>query len=116
MHKYIEGEHISEEEIRNALRKGTLELKLVPVVTGSAFKNKGVQTLLDAVVDYLPSPLDVPPVEGINPKTDAVETRLPDAAAPFAGLVFKIMADKHLGQLSFVRIRSEEHTSELQSQ
>ena len=106
MHKYLEGEEISENEIRAGLRKGTLELKLVPVVTGSAFKNKGVQTLLDAVVDYLPSPLDVPPVEGINPKTDAVETRLPDAAAPFAGLVFKIMADKHLGQLSFVRIYS----------
>ena len=106
MHKYLEGEEISESEIRAGLRKGTIELKLVPVVTGSAFKNKGVQTLLDAVVDYLPSPLDVPPVEGINPKTDAVETRLPDAAAPFAGLVFKIMADKHLGQLSFVRIYS----------
>jgi elongation factor G len=106
MHKYIEGEEISEAEIRKALRVGTIGLKLVPVVTGSAFKNKGVQTLLDAVVDYLPSPLDVPPVEGINPKTDAIETRPPDAAAPFAGLVFKIMADKHLGQLSFVRIYS----------
>ena len=106
MHKYLEGEEISEAEIRKALRAGTIGLKLVPVVTGSAFKNKGVQTLLDAVVDYLPSPLDVPPVEGVNPKTDAVETRSPDAAAPFAGLVFKIMADKHLGQLSFVRIYS----------
>ena len=106
MHKYLEGEEISEAEIRQALRAGTISLKLVPVVTGSAFKNKGVQTLLDAVVDYLPSPLDVPPVEGINPKTDAIETRPPDAAAPFAGLVFKIMADKHLGQLSFVRIYS----------
>jgi elongation factor G len=106
MHKYLEGEEISEAEIRKALRAGTIGLKLVPVVTGSAFKNKGVQTLLDAVVDYLPSPLDVPAVEGINPKTDAVETRPPDAAAPFAGLVFKIMADKHLGQLSFVRIYS----------
>ena len=106
MHKYIEGEQISEEEIRKALRRGTLELKIVPVVTGSAFKNKGVQTLLDAVVDYLPSPLDVPPVEGKNPKTGEVETRPPDAAAPFSGLVFKIMADKHLGQLSFVRIYS----------
>ena len=104
MHKYIEGEQISEEEIRKALRKGTLELKLVPVVTGSAFKNKGVQTLLDAVVDYLPSPLDIPPVEGVNPKTGEIEVRPPDASAPFSGLVFKIMADKHLGQLSFVRI------------
>ena len=106
MHKYIEGEEISEPEIRKALRVGTIGLKLVPVVTGSAFKNKGVQTLLDAVVDYLPSPLDVPPVEGINPKTDEVQTRPADASAPFAGLVFKIMADKHLGQLSFVRIYS----------
>jgi len=105
-HKYLEGEEISEAEIRKALRAGTISLKLVPVVTGSAFKNKGVQTLLDAVVDYLPSPLDVPPVEGVNPKTDAVETRPPDATAPFSGLVFKIMADKHLGQLSFVRIYS----------
>src|SRR6476619_7480061 len=106
MHKYLEGEEISEAEIRKALRAGTIGLKLVPVVTGSAFKNKGVQTLLDAVVDYLPSPLDVPPVEGINPTTDAIENRPPDGAAPFAGLVFKIMADKHLGQLSFVRIYS----------
>ena len=106
MHKYLEGEEISESEIRAGLRKGTIELKLVPVVTGSAFKNKGVQTLLDAVVDYLPSPLDIPPVEGINPKSGQVEARPPDASAPFAGLVFKIMADKHLGQLSFVRIYS----------
>jgi elongation factor G len=106
MHKYIEGEQISEEEIRKALRQGTLELKLVPVVTGSAFKNKGVQTLLDAVVDYLPSPLDIPPVEGVNPKSGETEVRPPEASAPFSGLVFKIMADKHLGQLSFVRIYS----------
>jgi elongation factor G len=106
MHKYIEGEEISEGEIRKALRAGTIELKLVPVVTGSAFKNKGVQTLLDAVVDYLPSPLDIPPVEGVNPKNNQTEARPPDASAPFSGLVFKIMADKHLGQLSFVRIYS----------
>jgi elongation factor G len=106
MHKYLEGEEISEAEIRKALRAGTIGLKLVPVVTGSAFKNKGVQTLLDAVVDYLPSPLDVPAVEGMNPKSDAPETRAADASAPFSGLVFKIMADKHLGQLSFVRIYS----------
>jgi elongation factor G len=108
MMKYLEdeGASITEDEIRAALRKGTIELKLVPVVTGSAFKNKGVQTLLDAVVDYLPSPLDIPPVEGVNPKTGEVETRPADASAPFSGLVFKIMADKHLGQLSFVRIYS----------
>ncbi len=106
MHKYIEGEEISEEEIRKALRQGTVELKLVPVVTGSAFKNKGVQTLLDAVVDYLPSPLDIPAIEGTNPKNGQLEKRPPEASAPFSGLVFKIMADKHLGQLSFVRIYS----------
>ena len=106
MHKYLEGEEISEDEIRKALRAGTIGLKLVPVVTGSAFKNKGVQTLLDAVVDYLPSPLDIPPVEGVNPRTSEKEARPPDAGAPFSGLVFKIMADKHLGQLSFVRIYS----------
>jgi elongation factor G len=106
MHKYLEGEEISEDEIHKALRKGTVALKIVPVVTGSAFKNKGVQTLLDAVVDYLPSPLDVPAIEGINPKTDETESREPDLKAPFSGLVFKLMADKHLGQLAFVRIYS----------
>src|SRR5207302_4802037 len=103
MHKYVEGEKINEAEIRTALRKGTLALRIVPVVTGSAFKNKGVQTLLDAVVDYLPSPLDIPPVEGVNPTSGHKETRAPDASAPLSGLVFKIMADKHLGLLSFVR-------------
>jgi elongation factor G len=106
MLKYLEGEEISEDEIRKALRQGTIDLKIVPVVTGSAFKNKGVQTLLDAVVDYLPSPLDIPAVEGTNPKTDAVELREATATAPFSGLVFKLMADKHLGQLAFVRIYS----------
>src|SRR5882757_5423963 len=106
MQKYVEGEKITQDEIRAALRKGTLALKLVPVVTGSAFKNKGVQTLLDAVVDFLPSPLDIPPIEGINPKDGEVEARPADATAPFSGLVFKIMSDKHLGQLSFVRIYS----------
>src|SRR6476469_978524 len=92
MMKYLEGEEISEDEIRVALRKGTLAMKIVPVFTGSACKNKGVQTLLDAVVDYLPSPLDIPAIEGENPKTNAVETRPPDAKAPFSGLVFKLMA------------------------
>ena len=106
MIKFLEGEEISSAEIRKALRKGTIDLKIVPVVTGSAFKNKGVQTLLDAVVDFLPSPLDVPAIEGINPKTDETETREPDEKAPFSGLVFKLMADKHLGQLAFVRIYS----------
>ncbi len=111
MMKYLEGEEVSEKEIRDALRKATLAMKIVPVVTGSAFKNKGVQTLLDAVVDYLPSPLDIPAIEGENPKTSEMETRPPDAKAPFSGLVFKLMADKHLGQLAFVRIYSGTVTS-----
>ena len=109
--KYLEGEEISEAELRAALRKGTIGLQLVPVVTGSAFKNKGVQTLLDAVVDYLPSPLDIAAMEGINPKTDEMEPRPADETAPFSGLVFKIMGDKHLGQLSFVRIYSGKITA-----
>ncbi len=111
MLKYLEGEEISEDEIRVALRKGTLAMKIVPVFTGSAFKNKGVQTLLDAVVDFLPSPLDIPAIEGTNPKTSEIESRPPDAKAPFSGLVFKLMADKHLGQLAFVRIYSGTVTS-----
>jgi elongation factor G len=104
--KYLEGAEISEKELRDALRKGTIAMTIVPVVTGTAFKNKGVQTLLDAVVDYLPSPLDVKAIEGINPKTDELEARPADPKAPFSGLVFKLMADKHLGQLAFVRIYS----------
>ncbi len=104
--KYLGGEEISEDEIRAALRRETIALKLVPVVAGTAFKNKGVQPLLDAVVDYLPSPLDVPAVVGTSPKTGNEEERPADAKAPFSGLVFKIMADKHIGQLSFVRIYS----------
>ncbi|MEW6128612.1 MAG: elongation factor G [Acidobacteriota bacterium] len=104
--KYLSGEEVSEDEIRAALRRETIALKLTPVVAGTAFKNKGVQPLLDAVIDYLPSPLDIPAVTGINPKTDAEETRAADPKDPFAGLVFKIMADKHVGQLSFVRIYS----------
>jgi elongation factor G len=106
MEKFLEGEEISESEIRAGLRRGTLDLKIVPVVMGTAFKNKGVQTLLDAVVDYLPSPLDVKAIEGINPDTSETEAREADATAPFSGLVFKLMADKHLGQLAFVRIYS----------
>jgi elongation factor G len=106
MVKYLEGEEITEAELRAAIRKGTIAMKMVPVVTGSAFKNKGVQTLLDAVVDYLPSPLDVKAIEGVNPKNDEVENRPADPKVPFSGLVFKLMADKHLGQLAFVRIYS----------
>jgi len=105
-HRYLEGHEISEDELRAALRRETIALKLVPVLAGSAFKNKGVQPLLDAVVDYLPSPLDVSAVIGVNPKTGDTEERKPDGKDPFSALVFKIMADKHVGQLSFVRIYS----------
>jgi elongation factor G len=106
MEKYLEGEEISEQELRDALRKGTLAMKIVPVVTGTAFKNKGVQPLLDAVIDFLPSPLDVPAIQGFKPRTEDVESREANTSAPFSGLVFKLMADKHLGQLAFVRIYS----------
>jgi len=105
-HKYLEGQEISEEELRAGLRRETIALKIVPVLAGSAFKNKGVQPLLDAVVDYLPSPLDVAAVMGVNPKTGDTEERKPDEKEPFSALVFKIMADKHVGQLSFIRTYS----------
>ncbi|HYL97610.1 MAG TPA: elongation factor G [Blastocatellia bacterium] len=104
--KYLAGEAVSEDEIRAALRRETMALKLVPVVAGSAFKNKGVQPLLDSVIDYLPSPLDIAAVIGVDPKTGESVERPPDESAPFSGLVFKIMGDKHVGQLSFVRIYS----------
>lgn len=103
--KYLEGETISNEEIRAALRRGCIALKLVPVVCGTAFKNKGVQPLLDAVIDYMPSPIDIKAVTGVTLRGEEVE-RPADDKAPFSALVFKIMADKHVGQLSFVRIYS----------
>jgi elongation factor G len=103
---YLEGEDISAAQLRQALRQATLSGQLNPVLCGSALRNKGVQLLLDAVVDYLPSPLDVPPVEGINPYTDKVETRLADPAAPLAALVFKIATDPYVGRLAYFRIYS----------
>jgi elongation factor G len=106
MEKYLNGEAVSEDEMRAALRVGTVALKLVPVVCGSAFKNKGVQPLLDAVVDYLPSPLDIPPVQGLNPDTREPEVRLASDAEPFAALAFKLMNDPYVGQLTFVRVYS----------
>src|SRR5499426_703459 len=103
--KYLEGSEIGKAEIRAALRRGCIAIKLVPVVCGSAFKNKGVQPLLDAVIDYLPSPIDIAAVQGVDMKGKEVE-RKADDKEPFSALVFKIMADKHVGQLSFVRIYS----------
>lgn len=104
--KFLNGEEISIEEIKAAVRQGVINRTLTPAFCGSAFKNKGVQLLLDAVLDYLPSPLDIPPVEGIVPDTDKVELRKADPKEPFSGLVFKIMTDPFVGILSFVRVYS----------
>ena len=106
MMKYLEGEEITEEEIKRVLREGTIGLKFFPMLCGAAFKNKGVQPLLDAVVDYLPSPLDIPPVKGINPKTGEEEERPASYDAPFAALAFKILTDPYVGQLTFIRVYS----------
>jgi elongation factor G len=106
MEKYLEGKEIGEAELRKAIRKAGLELRLVPVLCGASFKNKGVQPLLDAVVDYLPSPLDVPPVRGRNPVTQEEEERLPKDDAPFSALAFKIMTDPFVGSLTFFRVYS----------
>ena len=104
MEKYLDGREITEAELRAALRSATVSMKLVPVVLGSAFKNKGVQLLLDAVVDYLPSPLDVPPIKGVNPNDGADEQRLPSDSEPFTALAFKIMTDPYVGTLTFLRV------------
>ena len=106
MEKYIEGQKITPEEIKAGIRVGTVANKIVPVVCGSAFKNKGVQMLVDAVVDYLPSPLDVPPVEGIGVKTGDVVTREASDNEPFAALAFKIMTDPYVGKLTYFRVYS----------
>jgi elongation factor G len=106
MEKYLNGHPMSEAEIQAALRTGTVQMKLVPVVCGSAFKNKGVQPLLDAVVDYLPSPVDIPPVKGVNPNTGDEEERKPLDSEPFTALAFKIMSDPFVGALTFLRVYS----------
>jgi elongation factor G len=106
MEKFFAEQEITVDEIKAALRKGVLDRKVTPMFCGSAFKNKGVQLMLDAVIDYLPSPLDIPPVMGENPLTHEQEERKTDPNAPFAGLVFKIMTDPFVGMLSFVRVYS----------
>jgi elongation factor G len=106
MEKYLAGEKVSPEEIKAAVRAGTISMKLFPVICGASFKNKGVQPMLDAVVDYLPSPLDIPPLDGVNPETGLHETRAADGKAPFSALAFKIMNDPFVGQLTFVRVYS----------
>ena len=105
-HKYLEGEPIDADQLRRAIRAGTLAYKIVPVLCGSALKNKGVQPMLDAVIDFLPSPLDVPPVVGHDPRSEAEIALHPDPAAPFAALAFKIAADPFVGKLAFFRVYS----------
>jgi len=106
MEKYFEGEEISEEELVKAIRNGTNNLDFTPVLCGTAFKNKGVQPLLDAVVDYMPSPLDVPPIKGLKPGTEEEIVRNPKDDEPFAALAFKITTDPYMGQLTYFRVYS----------
>jgi elongation factor G len=104
--KYLDGQEITETELRDALRRGTLAVKIVPVLCGSSFRNKGVQPMLDAVIDYLPSPLDLPPVTGIDPKTGETLARPADPSQPFAALAFKIISDPYVGKLTYFRVYS----------
>jgi len=106
LEKYLNGQEPSLEELKKVLRQATIAGKLVPIYAGSSLRNKGVQPLLDGVVDFLPSPLDVPPVEGINPKTQQTEKREPKNEAPLAALAFKIQTDPHVGKLTYLRIYS----------
>ena len=106
MEMILEEQEIPVEELKAAIRKGTIECKLHPVLVGSAYKNKGVQELLDAVVDYLPSPLDIPAIKGVNPKTDEDTDRKADPKEPFSALAFKIMTDPYVGKLTYLRIYS----------
>jgi len=106
LERYLNGESLTEEEIMRAIRAGTIAIKVIPVLCGSAFKNKGVQQLLDGVVDYLPSPLDIPPVLGIEPTTDKEVKRQASDGEPFAALAFKIMTDPFAGQLTYFRVYS----------
>ncbi|MDG3277077.1 elongation factor G [Streptococcus suis] len=106
MMKYLESEEITNDELKAAIRKATINVEFFPVLCGSAFKNKGVQLMLDAVIDYLPSPLDIPAIKGVNPDTDAEEERHASDEEPFAALAFKIMTDPFVGRLTFFRVYS----------
>ena len=106
MDKFLKGEEIHIDEIKAAIRKGTIQQKLTPVLCGSAFRNKGVQLLLDAIIDYLPSPLDIPPVIGISPEDGSKVMRRADDSEPFSALAFKVMTDPFVGQLTFIRVYS----------
>lgn len=106
MMKYLEGEEITEEELKSAIRKGTLAVAMTPVTCGSSYKNKGVQLLLDAIIDYLPSPLDIEAIKGIVPRTEEETTRPADDNAPFSALAFKIVTDPYVGKLAYFRVYS----------
>ncbi len=106
METYLNGDPVSEDKIISAIRAATIDLSIVPVLLGSAFKNKGVQILLDAVVNYMPSPIDLPAIEGINPDTEVAYTREPSEEEPFSALAFKIMTDPFVGQLTYLRLYS----------
>ncbi len=108
MEKYLEGEELSIDEIKKALRKQVIDCEVYPVFCGSAYKNKGIQMLLDAVIDYLPAPIDVPPVKGIDPKTEEPLTRESSDKAPMSALAFKIMSDPYVGKLAYFRVYSGE--------
>ena len=106
MEMYLGGEEVPQDKIRAAIRKATIANEMVPVTCGTSYRNKGVQKMLDAIVDYMPSPLDIPPIKGVNPKTDEEEERPSDDNAPFSALAFKIMTDPYVGRLSFFRVYS----------
>ena len=106
MEMYLEGQDIPKDRIRKAIRQATCAVEMIPVTCGTSYRNKGIQRLLDAIVDYMPSPLDIPPIKGVNPKTDEEEERPSDDSAPFSALAFKIMTDPYVGRLSFVRVYS----------
>ncbi|AEG16556.1 translation elongation factor G [Desulfofundulus kuznetsovii DSM 6115] len=111
MIKYLEGEELTEEEIKRGIRKATLAVKMIPVLCGSSFKNKGVQPLLDAIVDFLPAPTDIPAIRGLNPETGVEDKRVARDDEPFSALAFKIMADPYVGKLTFFRVYSGKVTS-----
>ena len=106
MMKFLEGEELTVKEMKDTIRKQTIACEMVPMLCGSAYRNKGVQMMLDAVVDYMPSPVDIPPIKGVNPDTGEEDVRHADDNEPFSALAFKIMADPFVGKLAFFRVYS----------
>ena len=106
MMKFLEGEELTTKEIKDTIRKQTIACEMVPMLCGSAYRNKGVQMMLDAVIDYMPSPVDIPPIKGVNPVTGEEDERKASDSEPFSALAFKIMADPFVGKLAFFRVYS----------